>query len=164
MGWTDLAAAFGYGTKLTSQQMQQLRDNIEAGLLGDTGSPDREAAGSTNYFSTGILGGAALGPTNSASYISVLSVTFPAPGEYRFYTQYFLDNGAGTAYFLILKNGATYLSWNTGSNGWHNRTDDITVVTGDRLVWQMRVNNGSYQADLAVNIRGANLTGNFLFG
>ena len=28
MAWTDLSAAFGYGTKLTSTQQQQLRDNV----------------------------------------------------------------------------------------------------------------------------------------
>ena len=28
--WTDLSGVFGYGTKLTSAQQQQLRDNITA--------------------------------------------------------------------------------------------------------------------------------------
>ncbi len=34
MGWTDLSGAFGYGTKLTSAQMQQLRDNAIVALQG----------------------------------------------------------------------------------------------------------------------------------
>ncbi len=40
--WTDLAAAFGYGTKLTSQQMQQLRDNITAIMEGAANAPEIE--------------------------------------------------------------------------------------------------------------------------
>jgi len=34
MGWTDLSGSFGYGTKLTSAQMQQLRDNVIVALQG----------------------------------------------------------------------------------------------------------------------------------
>jgi hypothetical protein len=40
MAWTDLSGAFGYGTKLTSAQMQNLRDNITALANGDAGAPD----------------------------------------------------------------------------------------------------------------------------
>lgn len=40
MAWTNLSAAFGYGTKLTSSQMQQLRDNITALAQGATGAPE----------------------------------------------------------------------------------------------------------------------------
>lgn len=39
MAWTDLSSAFGYGTKLTSAQMQNLRDNITALANGDSGAP-----------------------------------------------------------------------------------------------------------------------------
>ena len=44
MAWTDLSAAFGYGTKLTSAQMQQLRDNITALANGDSGAPPIQSA------------------------------------------------------------------------------------------------------------------------
>jgi hypothetical protein len=37
--WTDLSSAFAYGTKLTSAQMQQLRDNITALSEGASGAP-----------------------------------------------------------------------------------------------------------------------------
>jgi len=37
--WTDLSAAFAYGTKLTSSQMQQLRDNITAAFEKAGGAP-----------------------------------------------------------------------------------------------------------------------------
>jgi len=39
MGWTDLSAAFAYGSKLTSAQMQALRDNVIAVALGESGAP-----------------------------------------------------------------------------------------------------------------------------
>ena len=39
MTWTDLSGAFGYGSVLTSTQMQNLRDNIAAAFAGDAGAP-----------------------------------------------------------------------------------------------------------------------------
>ena len=39
MTWVDLSTAFGYGTKLTSTQMQNLRDNIAAAFAKDSGAP-----------------------------------------------------------------------------------------------------------------------------
>ena len=43
MTWVDLSGAFGYGTKLTSAQMQQLRDNIAAAFAKDSGAPQLAA-------------------------------------------------------------------------------------------------------------------------
>lgn len=40
MTWTNLSSAFGYGTKLTSANMQQLRDNVAAAFAKDTGAPE----------------------------------------------------------------------------------------------------------------------------
>jgi len=39
MAWVDLSGAFGYGTKLTSTQMQNLRDNLTGLANGDSGAP-----------------------------------------------------------------------------------------------------------------------------
>jgi hypothetical protein len=39
MAWVNLSAAFGYGTILTSTQMQNLRDNLTALANGDSGAP-----------------------------------------------------------------------------------------------------------------------------
>jgi len=39
MAWVDLGTAFGYGAKLTSTQMQNLRDNIAAAFAKDSGAP-----------------------------------------------------------------------------------------------------------------------------
>ncbi len=48
MTWVNLSAAFGYGTKLTSSNMQQLRDNIAAAFAKDSGSPEL----ATDYVKT----------------------------------------------------------------------------------------------------------------
>ena len=48
MSWTDLSGAFGYGTKLTSAQMQNLRDNITALANGDSGAPKVQTAAIAN--------------------------------------------------------------------------------------------------------------------
>ena len=39
MTWVDLSGAFSYGSKLTSTQMQNLRDNIQAAFDKDSGAP-----------------------------------------------------------------------------------------------------------------------------
>lgn len=39
MAWVDLSSAFGFGTLLTSSQMQNLRDNITAAFNKDAGAP-----------------------------------------------------------------------------------------------------------------------------
>lgn len=39
MTWVDLSGAFSYGSKLTSTQMQNLRDNITAAFNKDSGAP-----------------------------------------------------------------------------------------------------------------------------
>lgn len=51
MTWTNLSSAFGYGTKLTSANMQQLRDNIAAAFAKDTGAPEL----ATNYIQTAMV-------------------------------------------------------------------------------------------------------------
>lgn len=39
MTWVDLSSAFSFGSKLTSTQMQNLRDNIQAAFNKDSGAP-----------------------------------------------------------------------------------------------------------------------------
>lgn len=48
MTWVDLSSAFSYGSKLTSTQMQQLRDNITALANGDSGAPEIQTAALNN--------------------------------------------------------------------------------------------------------------------
>ena len=51
MTWVDLSASFGYGTKLTSSNMQQLRDNIAAAFAKDSGAPQL----ATDYVVTSMI-------------------------------------------------------------------------------------------------------------
>lgn len=48
MAWVDLSAAFSYGSKLTSAQMQNLRDNLTALANGDSGAPQIQTAAIAN--------------------------------------------------------------------------------------------------------------------
>jgi len=88
MTWVDLSGAFGYGTKLTSTQMQNLRDNIAAMAAGDAGAPEIVEA---------ALGAAAVAQTILKSAMSEVSVSVPGEsiavtaalpgGEYGFAPQ-----------------------------------------------------------------------------
>ena len=57
MTWVDLSSAFTYGSKLTSTQMQNLRDNIKAAMDGDSGAPPLQSAA----IATGAVDQAAIG-------------------------------------------------------------------------------------------------------
>jgi len=45
MTWVDQSSAFGYGSVLTSTQMQNLRDNLAAFAAGDSGAPQITSQG-----------------------------------------------------------------------------------------------------------------------
>lgn len=60
--WTDLSGAFGYGTKLTSAQMQQLRDNITAAFEKAASAPVL----ADNYIVNAMMGDNAIGQAEMA--------------------------------------------------------------------------------------------------
>lgn len=81
MAWTDLSGAFGYGTKLTSAQMQNLRDNVSAVPAGESGAPrivNAAVASGTitaNRIACGSAGSTRLVNTiPSAAYYQVLGL------------------------------------------------------------------------------------------
>jgi len=85
MAWVDQSSAFGYGTKLTSTQMQNLRDNLLAAFAQDSGSPalsglvaaiDRAALKTDTEEETGDL--------VSGDWYNFV---FSSVGEYGFYPQ-----------------------------------------------------------------------------
>lgn len=51
MTWVNLSSAFSYGSKLTSTQMQNLRDNIAAAFAKDSGAPVL----ANNYIATAMI-------------------------------------------------------------------------------------------------------------
>lgn len=55
MAWTDLSSAFTYGSKLTSAQMQGLRDNVSAVPNGDSGAPKITSNAFTNNSIDGVV-------------------------------------------------------------------------------------------------------------
>ncbi len=89
--WTDLSAAFAFGTKLTSQQMQQLRDNITALSEGAAGAPDiLEAAYGANSVDTTALK-TGTGENNQVGEGNV----GPSGGTYAFYPEVKVTGGDG---------------------------------------------------------------------
>ena len=67
MAWTDLSAAFAYGSKLTSAQMQNLRDNITALANGDAGAPKIQTAAIADGAVTAIKMGGNAGEVRNVS-------------------------------------------------------------------------------------------------
>jgi hypothetical protein len=165
--WTDLSAAFAYGTKLTSQQMQQLRDNITALAEGASGAPsvefaslgDFETAGGNGYYNTDHdLGGKAL-TTQATSWETQTEFRIVLQGTYRFYWGYRCERDNDTAYFRILKNGVVEIGpvADTGTSGGdphHYRTDDLSLSAGDYIQYQSYVDNSLAIAELLVYLRG----------
>ena len=64
MAWVDLSAAFGYGTKLTSTQMQNLRDNIAAAFAKDSGAPQL----ANSYVTNAMVSSGGLHPNRFLPY------------------------------------------------------------------------------------------------
>ena len=100
MAWTDLAAAFAYGSKLTSAQMQNLRDNVTALANGDAGAPPiQTAAYGDATVTVGKLAYAAgevrlVNTVPSAAYYEVLG----ADGSWRQCCPTFDNSGGGTCF------------------------------------------------------------------
>jgi hypothetical protein len=162
--WTDLSAAFAYGTKLTSQQQQQLRDNIQAGLEGASGSPLAETAGDNDYFSSGDFGDN-IKSTGLQTWQTLVSLRVVTGGTFRFYWGYRCDTDNETGYFRIQVDGVTELgpfsdTGTSGSDPYHYRTDDITLSSGEVVAFQAYVTSGG-TSQLRVTLRGTNRTGIF---
>lgn len=90
MAWTNLGAAFGYGSKLTSAQMQNLRDNITALANGDSGAPLIQSA-AMQYLAGNVR---KIGAGTAVSYWDVLGVD----GTWRRCSNYIDESGGGTCF------------------------------------------------------------------
>lgn len=84
MSYVDQSSDFGYGTQLTSTQMQNLRDNLAAAFAQDSGAPE-------------FTGAAAIDQTNlktdteeetvDLATATITHFTFSSVGQYGFYPQ-----------------------------------------------------------------------------
>lgn len=161
--WTDLSDAFGYGTKLTSTQMQQLRDNITAftekasgapvladdyvvaAMLADSGidSADKFVAGVVDQTA---IGASAVGQGELKTTTSEVSVVVASIGT----TYYTAAIGGGNYGFVgeVKKNSSAYTTNFTGfaygnivSNVYNNlkagfeRTDGTTSTAYYRCTY-----------------------------
>jgi len=108
MTWVDLSGAFGYGSKLTSTQMQNLRDNIAALAAGDTGHPEIvEAALADSAVAQAKL------KTSQGSVNGTGNSTLPG-GEYGFYPQLKKSGGTDITVYLATNLTSTTYVTNVG--------------------------------------------------
>jgi len=128
MTWVDLSAVFGYGTKLTSTQMQNLRDNIAAAFAKDSGAPELAALYVTQaMIAATAVGQAELKSTTGSVNTALLEgedLILPG-GQYGFYPQLKTSNAAVNAYW----------GWDAdaGLAKWSARALGTTYLTRIRL-------------------------------
>ena len=79
MTWVDQSSAFGYGSVLTSTQMQNLRDNLAAFAAGDSGAPQITSQG---VLASNIVGQAEVKITSSYHDASGTSFWVNPGGQY----------------------------------------------------------------------------------
>lgn len=161
MTWVDLSSAFGYGTTLTSTQMQNLRDNTTAAFAGDSGAPtlSGKAMGSiavgTNYTSpilyitydeslgteTMVLSTA----TTSTSYVERFNGRILQSGTYRVKFKLKTNNASAIAYGRIYKNGAAFgTEQYTSAVLYQQYTEDLTFTRGDTIQLFVKSSSASY--------------------
>ena len=99
--WTDLSAAFGYGTKLTSAQMQQLRDNIQAAFEKASGAPELAAS----YVKQAMLATS----SGSVSTTGTANLTLPG-GQYGFYPQINTSGSSSSAQIAFQATNTSYVT------------------------------------------------------
>lgn len=120
MTWVDLSSAFTYGSKLTSTQMQNLRDNIAALAAGDSGAPTISIDSATDMTATeseiedvcsGIFGTMKCVETASLSGAGSITLSeLNAPGTYRLIGRLVNSDTTSNPWFIRINGdtGANY--------------------------------------------------------
>lgn len=94
--WTDLSSAFAYGTKLTSAQMQQLRDNITALAEGASGAPSIQYASASvdqNALGANCVGQSEIKETTASQEHDAAGANYTMTGGlYCYWPQIKVDN------------------------------------------------------------------------
>ena len=135
MAYVDQSTAFGYGTQLTSTQMQNLRDNLDATMAKDEGAPVL----ANNYIVEDMitdgevtqdkLGAASVSQSKLDTDTEELShditdegtylFTLTSPGEYGFFPQTKWEAGVGTKF--------CYYGGGSANSGGTSYTSEISM-------------------------------------
>jgi hypothetical protein len=159
MTWVNLGAAFAFGTKLTSTQQQNLRDNIAAAFAKDGGAPQLAAL----YVVQAMIANGAVGVAKHQLYAagdiaitgsagaSAINTSLQKKAEYLIgvggefrvpFTLRTSGGGGGTAYGQIYKNGSPIgiLRSTTNESPQSYEEDFSGIVTGDLIQLYSRTN------------------------
>ena len=141
---------------ITQPLMTALRDNPIAITEGATGAPrilglaaatieevpvltvsaaDTYSIGAAEGLVTGII------QTQSSSYVTAYTINVESiTGSARFKASHRnLISGGNTVDLRLLKNGSVVASWTTSSTTSVERSADVSVVSGDILIWEHKV-------------------------
>lgn len=135
MTWVDLSTAFQYGTKLTSSNQQQLRDNIAAAFGKDAGAPVL----ATDYIVTSMitdlnvteakLAAAVYGQDKVKTSTGGASASLAAGISANITTQdYCFFPAIGGNNVLLILNAATSYSGTTGAIGITNTHGSLSYT------------------------------------
>jgi hypothetical protein len=126
MTWVNLSAAFGFGTQLTSLQMQNLRDNITAQANGDAGSPQQQTAGiADNAITLAKL-------ANDSVSQAEIAAAAVGQSELKSATETYSSASPFTATFVNFTYGFGWAFYNSGTNatGVKDYNDGTGTITG----------------------------------
>ncbi|MHA2277528.1 MAG: hypothetical protein ACXAC2_17250 [Candidatus Kariarchaeaceae archaeon] len=175
MAWVDLSGAFGFGTKLTSAQQQNLRDNIAAAFNKDSGAPvlandyivaamlatDSVTADAivTGGVGQSEIGASAVGQGELKTTTGEVStaatranLTLPG-GTYGFYPQVKMSTTSSAAWFANIIH-------QSGDVGWTSYVTNITL--GNENGYTLYAQHRYLQASPPYKI-GDNVWGHFIF-
>lgn len=108
MAYVDQSSDFGYGTKLTSTQMQNLRDNLAAFAAQDSGAPEMSAVADASIDQSALKTDTEEeSGTIVSGAVNVTLFTFSSVGEYGFYPRTKWSAVASDAFVTIHDTAST---------------------------------------------------------
>lgn len=161
MAWVDQSSAFGYGTKLTSTQMQNLRDNLTAFANQDSGAPTL----ANNYITSSMIGSNIIGAdhiNNSSININKLDTS-----ELSFkINRYAAGEGSSVGLFLLNSDGYSFFprlkfdqaSWGLSYDAYGKASLPDSYGYGTYYAYiQLEVHQSSYSGVNSVSMGGKHM-------
>lgn len=98
-------------------------------------------------------------PTNSTSFVTAISITVVQfTGSARFKGSHRTSNSGTTSFLKVYKNGVEIGSWTSNSTAFVTRSIDVSIVPGDVIRWDHRVNFSTQSSTFSGGSPSANKT------